>query len=156
MTKSARNRKSTKAAPQKVEHLTPSTTEPNPAPPLTTNPAPEPNPEPNPEVSPVPEEPTFTRRIEVRLALPQPQVRYEGGKPVRDPAPDPDRIIAAIQPDLQRSVQAHYGPETEVVIVPTSAAGIRTTGFFGEKAKETQARVKGRLDLAFENLDLSE
>src|SRR5690349_3632536 len=95
-------------------------------------------------------EPTFTRRIEVRLALPAPQVHYEKGKAVRDPAPDMERIITAIRPFLERQNVAHHGAETELRITASRAPGIRVDGNFGEKASAVQVRVQGWVDLAFE------
>lgn len=70
-------------------------------------------------------EPGFTRRIEVRLALPRPQVRYVQGKPVREGGPDPERLILAIQPDLLSLVEERYGAQTELVITTATAPGVR-------------------------------
>ncbi|GHF54307.1 hypothetical protein HNQ07_003586 [Deinococcus metalli] len=97
-------------------------------------------------------EPTYTRRIEVRLAMPAPQVRYEKGKPVRDPAPDMDRIIAAIRPVLERQIVDHHGSHTELLITASRVPGIRVNGNFGEKASAVQSRVQGWVDQAFEGL----
>ena len=98
--------------------------------------------------------PAFTRQIEIRLAQPAPRVRYEKGKPVKEPTPDMDRIIRAIEDDITAAVQAVYGAETEVMLTAAKAADIRLTGTFQEKPGVIRERVGEILAGAFDNLDL--
>lgn len=98
--------------------------------------------------------PTFTRQIEIRLAQPAPRVRYEKGKAVKEPTPDMDRVIRAIEDDVTAAVQAVYGTQTEVTLTAARAADIRLTGTFQEKAGVIRERVGEILASTFDNLDL--
>ncbi|WP_022803142.1 hypothetical protein [Deinococcus ficus] len=98
--------------------------------------------------------PAFTRQIEIRLAQPAPRVRYEKGKAIKEPVPDMDRVIRAIEDDITAAVQAVYGPQTEVTLTAAKAADIRLTGTFQEKAGVIRERVGEILASAFDNLDL--
>lgn len=93
----------------------------------------------------------YTRQIEVRLTFPE-RVRYEKGRPVKEPGPDPERVIAALRPEVERGIQEKYGEETEVTFRVAQAPSIRVNGSFGEKAGVTSAFVQGILDGAFEHL----
>lgn len=93
----------------------------------------------------------YTRQIEIRMVFPE-KIRYEKGKPVKEPGPDPERVIAALRPEVERGVQEKYGEETEVVFRVAQAPSIRVSGQFGEKAAMTGAFVQEVLDGVFENL----
>ena len=93
----------------------------------------------------------YTRQIEIRLVFPE-KIRYEQGKPVKEPGPDPERVIAALRPEVEQGIQQRYGEETEVVFRVAQAPSIRVTGQFGEKAGVTGAFVQEILDGAFEHL----
>lgn len=96
---------------------------------------------------------TFDRCIEVRLVAPTPRIRYEKGKPVKEEGPDFERVMAAIQPSVEQSLQAIYGPETEVRLVQGKAADVRLSGTFPVKAGEIRARVNEAVAEAFDNLE---
>lgn len=102
------------------------------------------------------EDSPFSRQIEIRLAEPAPRYRYEKGKPVKEPTPDMNRVIRAIEDEVTEKVQAVYGEETGVLITVGKAADIRLTGTFQEKATETRKAVGEILAGVFENLELSE
>lgn len=97
--------------------------------------------------------PAFERCIEVRLVSPTPRVRYEKGKPVKEEGPDFGRVMAAIQPSVERSLQAIYGAETEIRLVQGKAADVRLSGTFAVKAGEVRARVQEAVAEAFDNLE---
>ena len=97
---------------------------------------------------------TFTRRIEIRLAEPQPRIRYEKGKPVKEPVPDMQRVIAALEDEVTQNLQLVYGPETEIVIITARAQDVRLTGSFQQKANDIKAKVGEILANAFENLEV--
>lgn len=97
---------------------------------------------------------TYTRRIEIRLAEPQPRVRFEKNKPVRDPVPDMQKVIAALEEEVTHHLQIAYGSETEVVITTAKAQDIRLTGTFQEKVTEIKKLVGEVLGDAFENLEV--
>lgn len=103
-----------------------------------------------------PETPAFTRIIEIRIAEPAPRYRYEKGKPVKEPMPDMNRVIRAIEDDITEQVQAVYGEETEVRITVAKVADIRLTGTFPEKATETRKVVGEILGNVMENLELDD
>lgn len=96
----------------------------------------------------------FTRQIEIRLAEPQPRIRYEKGKPVREPVPDMQRVIAALEEEVTHHLQIAYGSETEVVITTAKAQDIRLTGAFQQKANNIKKLVGEVLADAFENMEV--
>lgn len=102
------------------------------------------------------EESPFTRRIEVRLVEPQARLRYEKGKPVKEPMPDFDRVIADIHPQIEEGLQAKYGLQTEVIITTGKAQDVRLTGIFAEKAGVIRDVVRDLLSTAFETLELGD
>lgn len=93
----------------------------------------------------------YTRQIEIRMVFPE-KIRYEKGQPIKEPGPDPERVIAALRPEVERGIQDKYGEETEVIFRVAQAPSIRVTGQFGEKAGVTGAFVQEVLDGVFENL----
>ena len=93
----------------------------------------------------------YTRQIEIRLTFPE-RVRYEKGRPVKEVGPDPERVIAALRPEVEQGIQEKYGEETEVTFRTAQAPSIRVNGQFGEKAGTISAFVQGVLDGAFEHL----
>ncbi|THF70382.1 hypothetical protein E7T06_07920 [Deinococcus sp. Arct2-2] len=93
----------------------------------------------------------FARRIEVRLAFPT-RVRYEQGKAVKEPGPDPERVIALIQDPVTASLRVQYGDDTAVELMEGKAADVRLTGVFPEKTDAVKQAVYAALDLAFEGL----
>ncbi|GGL93690.1 hypothetical protein GCM10010840_34570 [Deinococcus aerolatus] len=93
----------------------------------------------------------YTRQIEIRMVFPE-KIRYEKGRPVKEPGPDPERVIAALRPEVERGVQGRYGEETEVIFRVAQAPSIRVTGQFGEKVAITAAFAQEVLDGAFEHL----
>lgn len=99
------------------------------------------------------DKPAFDRCIEVRLVAPTPRVRYEKGKPVKEEGPDFTRVMAAIRPSVEHSLQAIYGPETEIRLVQGKAADVRLSGTFPVKAGEVRARVQEAVAEAFDNLE---
>lgn len=99
------------------------------------------------------ETPGYERQIEIRLALPAGRVRYEGGKPVLEAGPDPERVISFIQPGVERALQRVYGAQTEVRLTVGRTLDVRLHGTFQEKAGEVRGRVAGVLEDAFENLE---
>ena len=80
------------------------------------------------------------------------KIRYEKGKPVKEPGPDPERVIAALRPEVERGVQGRYGEETEVIFRVAQAPSIRVTGQFGEKAGVTGHLFKKCWTASFEHL----
>lgn len=97
----------------------------------------------------------YTRQIEIRMVFPE-KVRYEKGKPVKEPGPDPERVIAALRPEVERGIQGRYGEETEVIFRVAQAPSIRVNGHFGEKVAVTAAFAQEVLDGAFEHLVVEE
>ncbi|CAM3507111.1 hypothetical protein DESA109040_14800 [Deinococcus saxicola] len=97
----------------------------------------------------------YTRRIEIRMVFPE-KIRYEKGNPVKEPGPDPERVIAALRPEVERGIQEKYGEETEVVFRVAQAPSIRVTGQFGQKVAVTAAFAQEVLDGAFEHLVVEE
>ncbi|MBZ9752170.1 hypothetical protein GO986_11935 [Deinococcus sp. HMF7620] len=97
----------------------------------------------------------FVRQIEIRLAQPTPRVRYEKGKPIKEPAPDMNRVIRALEDEVTAAVQQLYGPQTEVTFAAAKAGDIRFAGAFTEKPGVMRERVSEILGIAFDNLDLS-
>ncbi|CAM4058210.1 DinI-like family protein [Deinococcus marmoris] len=93
----------------------------------------------------------YTRQIEIRMVFPE-KIRYEKGKAVKEPGPDPERVIAALRSEVERGVQDRYGEETQVIFRVAQAPSIRVTGQFGEKVAITAAFVQEVLDGAFEHL----
>lgn len=98
----------------------------------------------------------YTRRIEIRLARPAPQVRYEKGKMVKEPVPDMERVMAKIQPELTVALQSLYGEQTEVLLTLAQAADIRVQGQFKDKAGVIRAVVEDLLSNVFDHLELGE
>ena len=92
----------------------------------------------------------------MRLAEPAPRVRYEKGKAIKEPTPDMNRVIAAIEDEVTEKIQAVYGEETEVRLSVAKAADIRLNGTFGEKAPETRKVVGEILANIMEHLELGE
>ncbi len=88
----------------------------------------------------------YTRSIEVRLARPQPRIRYEKGEPVREPMPDQERIIGAIAGDLTRALQTKYGTETEIFITSAHSPSVRLLGQFADKTSVVGAYVQEVLE----------
>lgn len=98
----------------------------------------------------------FTRRIEIRLAERQPRVRYEKGKPVKEPVADMQKVIAALKGEVTHNLQLAYGPETEIMITTAKAQDVRLTGAFQQKVHEVKILVGEVLADAFENLEMPE
>ena len=98
----------------------------------------------------------YQRQIEVRLARPAPRVRYEKGKAIKEPTPDMNRVIAAIEDDLTAAIQGVYGEQTEVRLKLAQAPDIRLTGTFQEKPAIIREVVGEMLANTLEGLDLSE
>ncbi|CAM3440081.1 hypothetical protein DESA109040_12735 [Deinococcus saxicola] len=97
----------------------------------------------------------YTRQIEIRMVFPE-KIRYEKGRPVKEPGPDPERVIAALRPEVEQGIQDKYGEETEVIFRVAQAPSIRVTGQFGEKVAVTGAFAQEVLDGAFEHLVVEE
>ncbi|WP_221091177.1 hypothetical protein [Deinococcus aquaedulcis] len=97
---------------------------------------------------------TQVRAIEIRLAQPAPRVRYEKGKPVKEPAPDMTRVVRALEGEVTAALQDLYGTQTGVVLTVAKANDIRLSGTFAEKAGVVRERVGEVLSLAFEGLEL--
>lgn len=100
--------------------------------------------------------PAFSRRIEIRLAEPQPRIRYETNKPVREPVPDMHKVIEALRDEVTQNLQLAYGPETEVVITTARAQDVCLTGAFQQKVNDVKMMVGEVLADAFENLEVPE
>lgn len=96
----------------------------------------------------------FTRRIEIRLAEPQPRVRYEKGKAVKEPVPDMQKVITALEEEVTHNLQLAFGSDTEIVITTARAQDVRLTGTFQQKATEIKILVGEVLADAFENLEV--
>ncbi|MVN89165.1 hypothetical protein GO986_20730 [Deinococcus sp. HMF7620] len=102
-----------------------------------------------------PDAPAFVRQIEIRLAQPAPRVRYEKGKPVKEPTPDMTRVIRALEDEVTAALQGLYGLDTKVIFTVAKAGDIRLAGPFSDKAPAIRAQVGEVLAQAFDNLDLS-
>lgn len=96
----------------------------------------------------------YTRRIEIRLAEPQPRVRYEKNKPVREPVPDMQKVIEALRDEVTQNLQLAYGLETEIVFTTARAQDVRLTGAFEQKATDVKIMVGEVLADAMENLEV--
>ncbi|MFC4427252.1 hypothetical protein [Deinococcus navajonensis] len=98
--------------------------------------------------------PSFLRQIEIRLGQPAPRVRYEKGRPIREPSADMDRVLQAIEHEVTAALQAIYGTQTAVRLTVARTQDIRLSGTFSEKAGVVRERVGDILGQALENLDL--
>lgn len=95
---------------------------------------------------------TYTRRIEIRLVQTE-EKRYEKGKVIRTPGPDPLRLGELVRADLERAVQEKYGTDTAVSFAVGQAKDIRLHGTFPEKAPVIRQWVQEILAEALENID---